>query len=293
MTVTRPTNLQIPFADIGIKNDIPITSPPRAKANAASFTLGFPHITRLGVTAGGIQPEGPDWNGILNYITQHILFRNIGGRYKFEQSLADAVGGYSAGMVLQSDNRLNEYVSLVNNNTTNFNTHPESIGFSWQLFSGVSSLGTPGTISLCATSAVPSGFLECNGAALLRASYPSLFGVIGTTYGPGNGSTTFNIPDLRGYFPRGWAHGSTVDPGKATRTNRGDGVTGDAVGTKQTCSVKSHTHACTFLQPYPATLSTVRPQYDPGLTPPYYLSSYYGVGDTRPININVMPVIKY
>lgn len=44
----------------------------------------------------------------------------------------------------------------------------------------------------------PSGYLICNGSAISRANYSTLFSIIGTTYGVGNGTTTFNIPDLRG-----------------------------------------------------------------------------------------------
>ena len=44
---------------------------------------------------------------------------------------------------------------------------------------------------------VPSGFLECDGSAVSRSTYASLFAVIGTTYGSGNGSTTFTLPDLQ------------------------------------------------------------------------------------------------
>jgi len=46
-------------------------------------------------------------------------------------------------------------------------------------------------------SSVPTGFLECNGSAVSRSTYSALFAVIGTTYGAGNGSTTFNLPDLQ------------------------------------------------------------------------------------------------
>lgn len=50
----------------------------------------------------------------------------------------------------------------------------------------------------------PSGWLKCDGAAYNRTTYSRLFNVIGTTYGVGNGSTTFNVPDLRNYFIRCW-----------------------------------------------------------------------------------------
>lgn len=47
---------------------------------------------------------------------------------------------------------------------------------------------------------VPVGFLECDGAAVSRTTYKSLFDVIGTTYGAGDGSTTFNVPNTRDRF---------------------------------------------------------------------------------------------
>jgi len=51
----------------------------------------------------------------------------------------------------------------------------------------------------------PTGWLQCNGAAVSRATYAALFTAIGTVYGSGDGSTTFNLPDARGMFLRGWA----------------------------------------------------------------------------------------
>jgi len=54
-----------------------------------------------------------------------------------------------------------------------------------------------GTIVPWSDSSIPSGFLECAGAAVSRSTYATLFGIIGTTYGSGDGSTTFNVPDLQ------------------------------------------------------------------------------------------------
>lgn len=59
------------------------------------------------------------------------------------------------------------------------------------------------------TSTAPSGFLLCNGAAVDRTTYGALFAVIGVIYGTGNGSTTFNVPDLRQRFPLGLAASGT------------------------------------------------------------------------------------
>lgn len=92
----------------------------------------------------------------------------------------------------------------------------------------------------------PSGYITCNGALLSRTTYSVLFAAIGTTYGIGDGSTTFAVPDRRGEHVRGWANGSANDPDRASRTNRGDGTTGDNVGTKQGSMYASHAHTFTM-----------------------------------------------
>lgn len=55
----------------------------------------------------------------------------------------------------------------------------------------------PGTMLAFGGTSVPSGFLECNGATVSRTTYAALFTAIGTAWGPGDGSTTFNLPDMR------------------------------------------------------------------------------------------------
>jgi microcystin-dependent protein len=60
----------------------------------------------------------------------------------------------------------------------------------------------------------PAGWLECNGAEISRITYSSLFNLIGTTYGKGNGLTTFNLPDFRGEFIRGWDNNRGIDIGR-------------------------------------------------------------------------------
>ena len=60
-----------------------------------------------------------------------------------------------------------------------------------------------GSISLFAGTTAPSGWLICDGSAVSRTTYADLFSVIGTTYGTGDGSTTFNIPNLKGKVPVG------------------------------------------------------------------------------------------
>ena len=71
-----------------------------------------------------------------------------------------------------------------------------------------------GKVDFFAMDSAPAGFVKCNGAAISRSTYASLFSVIGTTFGVGDGSTTFNVPDLRGNFVRAWDDGRGVDSGR-------------------------------------------------------------------------------
>lgn len=87
----------------------------------------------------------------------------------------------------------------------------------------------PGTVAAFAQSAPPPGWLKANGAAVSRTTYAALFGQIGTGYGAGNGSTTFNLPDMRGEFVRGWDDGRGVDSGRV-------------FGSHQTDAFQGHTH---------------------------------------------------
>lgn len=78
-------------------------------------------------------------------------------------------------------------------------------------------------------STVPAGWLKANGQAVSRTTYAALFTLFGTTYGAGDGTTTFNLPDLRGEFLRGWDDGRGVDSGRV-------------LGSAQADMFKSHTH---------------------------------------------------
>ena len=79
--------------------------------------------------------------------------------------------------------------------------------------------GVPsGAVFCIAVASVPPDYLECNGDPVSRTTYAALFAVIGTTYGSGNGSSTFNVPDLRGEFIRGFDHGRGADADRAIAT---------------------------------------------------------------------------
>lgn len=85
-----------------------------------------------------------------------------------------------------------------------------------------------GAVQPFAMTTAPTGWLECDGSSVLRASYADLFTAIGTTFGAADG-THFNLPDLRGEFVRGWDHSRGVDSGRT-------------FGSAQADELKAHTH---------------------------------------------------
>jgi microcystin-dependent protein len=82
----------------------------------------------------------------------------------------------------------------------------------------------PGTVCAMARSTAPAGWLPCNGALIGRVAYAELFSAIGTTFGAGDGSTTFAVPDVRGEFIRGADGGRGVDVGRAHGSAQGDAI---------------------------------------------------------------------
>lgn len=72
-----------------------------------------------------------------------------------------------------------------------------------------------GMVAFFAMNTAPSGWLDADGSAVSRTTYAALFSAIGTTFGVGDGSTTFNLPDMRGEFPRGWDDGRGVDSARS------------------------------------------------------------------------------
>lgn len=140
----------------------------------------------------------------------------------------------------------------------------------------LSALSPPGAVVHFARNTAPSGWLKANGSAISRTAYAALFAAIGTTFGAGDGSTTFNLPDLRGEFVRGWDDARGVDGGRG-------------FGSAQADELKSHTH------PIGITTST-----SSGGGGNYYsgpnstaTSGATGGAETRPRNIALLACIKY
>lgn len=126
-----------------------------------------------------------------------------------------------------------------------------------------------------ARNTAPTGWLKANGALVSRTTYAALFAAIGTTFGVGDGSTTFALPDLRGEFIRGWDDGRGIDSGRA-------------FGSAQADDLKSHNHGFSQILYTPGANGTTGPS---GGT--VYYSGVTGGAETRPRNIAQLVCIKF
>ena len=170
--------------------------------------------------------------------------------------------------------------------------------------------GVPsGAVFCMAVAIVPSGYLECNGAAVSRTGYAALFAAIGTQYGAGNGSSTFNLPDLRGEFVRGFDNGRGIDSGRSiSATPQSDQNKQHNHTASSSVNDSGHVHGTTFdnKKYFPGGGSTTITYGGAGSYPAdtFSMSSATtgvtvatsigndGGGETRPRNIAMMYVIK-
>ena len=101
-----------------------------------------------------------------------------------------------------------------------------------------------GTILPWSSGSVPTGFLECDGAAVSRTTYSGLFAVISTTYGTGDGSSTFNLPNLADNVPMGKSGTKALASTGGANTVAASGTVGGSTAnaTLTTAQLASHTH---------------------------------------------------
>lgn len=108
---------------------------------------------------------------------------------------------------------------------------------------GASASSTPvGTVNTFAGATAPSGWLLCSGQAISRTTYSGLFAILGTTYGVGDNSTTFNVPDLRGRIPAGVDNMGGSDAGRLDWANTLGTTGGAQTHTLSSTEMPSHTH---------------------------------------------------
>jgi hypothetical protein len=151
-----------------------------------------------------------------------------------------------------------------------------------------------GSIISFAGAAAPAGFLICDGSAVSRTDYADLFAVLATTYGVGNGTTTFNLPDLRGEFIRGADAGRGVDPGRVLGSNQvASPVVGDDNNVPNDYSMQVAGTSPQFFDNYDASYVGINMFYSAG---PSYVTPATKTGflrGSRPKNVALNYIVRY
>jgi microcystin-dependent protein len=157
----------------------------------------------------------------------------------------------------------------------------------WAVVEGVPA----GTAIFYAANTAPSGYLKANGANVSRTTYAALFAAIGTTFGAGDGSTTFTLPDMRGEFPRGWDDGRGVDSGRVFGSAQTDAMQGHrhqaSTGLSRPFSAEVVSSLDAFYNTGSYTLSTGGPVANGGDGTPRTAA------ETRARNIALLACIKF
>ena len=192
------------------------------------------------LTAAGIRPDKSQPNQLLAALNKLAVVttgnQEIGGDKTFTglaalkkgAIVADSVGDFAANQYLQIgannvntyfyNKRSGKYLSMRNDGELRYD------GKRLLNADDLSGMVPSGAVLYFAGQTAPAGWLKANGAAVSRTAYAALFAAIGTTYGAGDGSTTFNLPDLRGEFMRGWDDGRGIDSGRAIGSAQGDAI---------------------------------------------------------------------
>ena len=192
------------------------------------------------LTAAGIQPDKSQPNQLLAALNRLAVVttgnQEIGGDKTFTAAatfkkgaiVADSVGDFNANQYLQIgannvnsyfyNKRSGKYLSMRNDGELRYD------GKRLLNTDDLAGMIPSGTVLYFAGQSAPAGWLKANGAAVSRTAYAALFAAIGTTYGAGDGRSTFNLPDLRGEFIRGWDDGRGVDTGRVFGSAQGDAI---------------------------------------------------------------------
>lgn len=192
------------------------------------------------LTAAGIQPDKSQPNQLLAALKRLAVVttgnQEIGGDKTFTglttlkkgAIVADSVGDFNANQYLQIgannvnsyfyNKRSGKYLSMRNDGELRYD------GKRLLNTDDLAGMIPSGTVLYFAGQSAPAGWLKANGAAVSRTAYAALFAAIGTTYGAGDGRSTFNLPDLRGEFIRGWDDGRGVDTGRVFGSAQGDAI---------------------------------------------------------------------
>ena len=198
---TNPELLIAPLAKNAEKNVIPETT--GATTGLFSQDLGFQEINSTPLTAGGKAPDRKDFNGVFNLLGGVSFYAQKGWTFHY-----DATQDYYLGCLVIDPADGKRYECIADMPAGTIAPHSDTDNAYWRRFT----LGDGEAVGIIKEFAgngdIPAGYLLCDGEAYSRTMLPDLFAAIGTTYGAGDGSTTFNVPDYN--TAQRFAQGSTV-----------------------------------------------------------------------------------
>ena len=187
---TEPTQWGHPLGNNADTVNIPDDT--GASTGLASLQKLFQQINQMPLSAGGIAPSRTDFNALFKLVGDSIFYAMTGGIASY-----NAAYDYPVGALVKYNNVL--YEAIQANGPDSTVAAPTDITYWSQIptYADLSDLMPTGVVLPFGGSTIPNGWLLANGAAASRSGKARLFSVYGTTFGAGDGSTTFNLPDLR------------------------------------------------------------------------------------------------
>ncbi|EOK2497944.1 phage tail protein, partial [Escherichia coli] len=173
---------------------------------------GFPPITMILKSAGGLPPKGQDMNQILYELSALGRWSSTGALNTFDSEFASEISGYPSGAMLISDDGERIFINTTEGNLSD----PNSNGTGWKDILSYLGLGEGSALPVGVpvpwpSATPPTGWLKCNGAVFSAEEYPEL----------AKAYPTNKLPDLRGEFIRGWDDGRGVDAGRGVLSSQG------------------------------------------------------------------------
>lgn len=250
----------------------------------AAWAAAVYQIAELDPLHGG-PPDEAQGVGQLNIGPQQLANRTAWLKAELEtlqQTLNDLTNGAPGAL-----DTLNELAAALGDDPN----------FSATVLSMLGEAAPAGAVGSFAMDTPPTGWLECDGSELSRVSYASLYAAIGTAFGAGDGATTFNLPDLRGEFIRGWDNGRGVDAGRAFGSSQSDAFAQGEVGVRRldassAANVFDATGSFSF-GPDGSLRQTITYNAAVDRAETRLRIGTFGVDETRPRNVALMYCIKF
>lgn len=253
-----------------------------ATAGIASLQKLFQIINATPLEAGGIAPGREDVNALFKYLGDQIFYTQNGGVPSY-----NAAYDYIAGRVVLYNGNL--YKCIQANGASSTVVAPGSDTAYWQRLDSNGAI--TGKIDWFTFNTPPDGYLVCNGASVSRETYADLFAVIGTTFGSGDGSTTFTLPNLIDKFAQG---STTVGTYKSAGLPDIQGVVNRNMCDTSWSATGAFKNTKYSSNPYAGTnSSSVRNDVTLDFKASNYNSIYGNSTTVQPPALTLLPCIKY